>query len=84
MRLSYSASSDSLSARDQKQLAELVEGSRFFDLPEVIGSQSPGVDRFQYTISVENDEGTHIVQVGEDSVPVELRPLVNWLTNASR
>jgi hypothetical protein len=84
LRQSYSASSDALSADEQSQLSQLIEDSRFFDQPEMIGTGGSGADRFQYRISVEDDGRSHTVQVGEDAVPAELRPLISWLANASR
>jgi Emfourin len=84
MRQAFSASSESLSAEERNQLAQLVQSSRFFDQPEVVRPDPTGADRFQYRISVESDQGTHTVQVSEGSVPTELQPLINWLINTSR
>jgi hypothetical protein len=38
-----------------------------------------GADRFQYELTIEDDEGRHELAVSEDRVPEELRPLLDRL-----
>jgi hypothetical protein len=52
------------------------------DLP-ALAAASPmpgkGADRFQYELTVEDAGGRHELAMGEDSVPDELRPLIDRL-----
>lgn len=84
IRQSFSASSESLSAEQQKSLSELIQAARFFDQPEVMESSGAGADRFNYRISVEGEQGSHTVDVDEAAIPQEMRPLIAWLTTASK
>ena len=77
-------SSDQLPAEDAQKVADLVAASGFFALPSAIRSTEPGGDRFQYTITVENERGTHTVQVDEAAVPPSLQPVLSWVKNAAR
>jgi hypothetical protein len=38
-----------------------------------------GADRYQYELTIEDDEGRRHVAVSEDRVPEELRPLLDRL-----
>jgi len=52
------------------------------DLPALAAaSRMPGkgADRFQYELTVEDAGGRHELAMGEDSVPDELRPLIDRL-----
>jgi len=79
-----SISTDQMPAEEARKLADLVAAAGFFELPSVIRSTEPGGDRFQYKITVENERGTHTVQVDEAAVPPSLQPVLNWMKNAGR
>lgn len=76
--------SANLSENDINQLRRLVAAADFFRLPKNITAKSPQPDRFQYLINVEDNNKKHTVEVGEQSMPGTLRPLVEWLMVASR
>jgi hypothetical protein len=61
-----------------------VDAARFFDLPAVIASPTPGADRFQYKITVEAEGRRHTVEVGEAAVPGNLQPLIQRLITLAR
>jgi hypothetical protein len=84
IRQSFSASSESLPADEHERLNELIQTARFFDQPALIESSGAGVDRFKYRISVEGEQGNHTVDVDEAAIPQEMRPLITWLTSASK
>ena len=84
IRQSFGASSESFPAEEQKRLSELVQTARFFDQPAVIASPNSGADRFRYKISIEGDQGNHTVDVDEAAIPQEMKPLIAWLTTASK
>jgi hypothetical protein len=52
------------------------------DLP-ALAAASPmhgkGADRFQYELTIEDAAARHELAMGEDSVPDELRPLIDRL-----
>ncbi len=63
---------------------KLLGESRFYELPSESKSASPGVDRFRYRVTVEDDETVRTVEASEASVPDEMRPLIDWLTSLRR
>jgi hypothetical protein len=74
--------STSLPELQARRLAELLDQSHFFALPQKLESPSPGADRFSYRVTVETDSGSHTVEAGEAAVPPELRPLLDWLARS--
>jgi hypothetical protein len=69
----------SLPPNEASLLPTLVEAADFFNLPENIPSSAPGGDRFQYTVTVEDNGQQHTVTVSEGALPGQLRPLIEWL-----
>jgi hypothetical protein len=70
-----------LSAKEAKELPQLVEVADLFQLPEQITSPNPQSDRFQYKLTVEDNGKQHTVTVSEAALPGTLRPLIEWLNN---
>jgi hypothetical protein len=66
-------------ANEADQLPQLVEASDFFNLPEKIPASTTQADRFQYTLTVEDEGRKHTVNVSEAALPGTLRPLIEWL-----
>jgi hypothetical protein len=66
-------------ANEADQLPQLVEASDFFNLPENITASTTQADRFQYTLTVEDEGRKHTVTVSEAALPGTLRPLIEWL-----
>ncbi|NJL81153.1 MAG: hypothetical protein HC836_21310 [Richelia sp. RM2_1_2] len=62
-----------------EQLPILLECANFFNLPTSIIADSTHRDRFQYTITVEDQNKQHSVTVGESLIPGTLRPLIDWI-----
>ena len=79
-----SVSTDDMPEDEARQVANLVDGAGFFELPSVIRSTAPGADRFQYKITVEGEHGTHVVQVDEAAVPARLQPVLDWMKSFAR
>jgi hypothetical protein len=76
--------SDKLPPEDANRLHQLIEASDFFNLPETIAAPGPSVDRFHYTVTVEDSGKKHTVDVDEAAVPPNLKPLLQWLTTTAR
>jgi hypothetical protein len=70
--------SSMLSSEQAAQLHRLVSAARFFDLPAHLPA-SPQPDRFQYRLTIEEDDRCHTVTVTETTLSDTLRPLLNWL-----
>ena len=68
-----------LSANEANQLRQLIGAADFFRLPGTITATNPQPDRFQYRITVEENDLQHTVVVSEQGVPGNLRPLLEWL-----
>lgn len=74
---------ETLSSPEAQTLKRLVDTADFFRLPEKIsGATQP--DRFQYDITIEDNDRRHHVEVGEANVPGTLRPLLDWLMEKVR
>jgi hypothetical protein len=84
MRLATTIDSDNLSAEELGKLQSLIEAANFFNQAATSPGPVSGADRFQYKLAVEAEDRSHSVQVNDAAVPAELRPLVQWLTNAAR
>ena len=84
MRLTSTADTDKLAPEEAKELRQLVEAADFFRLPPKIATQANQPDRFQYKLTVEDDQRTHTVMVSEAAIPPRVRPLAEWLTQHAR
>lgn|SRR5690349_7307602 len=84
LTMTHSVDTDDLSSDQAQQLAKLMDDADFYNLPKVIKAKSPGADRFQYNITVQDQKKRHSVQVGEGAIPANMKPLLDWLTDAAR
>ena len=68
-----------LPGNDASTLLQLIEQSRFFDIPEnLIVKFNP--DEYQYTITVDAGIICHTVRTNDSTMPALLRPLVDELS----
>ena len=84
LRLKAALDEETLPSAQARRLRKLLEESHFFDLPLRLEALTARPDRFQYRLTVENDNCIHTVQASEDAVPPEMRPLLDWLTATAR
>ena len=84
MLLTTSVDTDALSEEEAIFFQSNVEESRFFDLPERLGTPGMGADRFHYHLGVETQERRHTVDFGETATPEALAPLIERLTALAR
>ncbi|BBD58418.1 hypothetical protein NIES2109_11930 [Nostoc sp. HK-01] len=75
---------NTLPAKEAKELPLLVQAADLFHLPAQIPSPNPQSDRFQYRLTVEDNDKQHTVIVSEAALPGTLRPLIEWLNNAAK
>lgn len=84
MRLTAMVDTELLSSEEARDLREMVNTARFFDLPATLTTTTPGADRFTYRVTVEDDERQHTVEASDESVPEALRPLLQRLISIAR
>jgi len=80
--LNVTVDTDSLSTEQIATLRRLLEDAKFFELPATAGSR--GADQFQYRIAVEAGSRRHQIEVGDQSMPDSLEPLIEFLTDLGR
>ena len=84
MRKTSIVDTQALPAREAKKVQRLVESAGFFDLPEHFPRPKSGADYFTYSITVEDGDRSHSVEVSEPSAPQSLRPLIRYLASLKR
>ncbi len=84
LKLKATVDAETLPPPKARRLQRLLEESHFFELPLRLEGPAGRPDRFQYRLTVENDNCLHTVQTNEDAIPPEMRPLLDWLTAAAR
>jgi hypothetical protein len=70
----------SLAREEREPIEGLVRDSGFFTLPEKYPRPERGADYFTYSITVEDGERIHTVEVSQPSLPESLRPLLRELS----
>jgi len=84
MRMTVDIDTESLSSEEAYELHEIVNSSKYFELPAVIATPTSGADRFCYRITVEDKGRKHTVQMTEEAVPDELQQLFRKLMHIAR
>lgn len=70
---------DDLPADETKKLLQLIKEADFYNLPTNL-IKYPSPEKIEYIIGVENGNARHTVRVNEETMPPELRPLLNELS----
>jgi hypothetical protein len=83
LRLHSSWDVDSLPEEEARRLKALLIQSRFFELPGDLVSPRGQPDRFTYRLTVESDQGSRTMEAAESAMPLEMRPLLEWLNRNS-
>jgi len=73
-----------LTPDEAQELRQLIEGADFYNLSKKIEPASPRPDRFRYELSLEESGWQHTVTTSEETLPQNLKPLVNWLMEKAR
>jgi hypothetical protein len=84
MRVAASFDLRQLQPTEAEQVQRLVEEAGFQKLPENIQGDSAIPDQFTYKISITADKWSHTVVATDDSLPDQLQPLVELLTQLAR
>jgi len=64
----------------REPLEGLVKDAGFFSLPGRFPKPARGADFFTYSITVEDGERRHTVEVSEPSLPPALKPLIREIS----
>jgi hypothetical protein len=73
-----------LPAEKANQLRRLVDAADFFHLPATLTAKTSQPDRFQYHLTIQQNNQLHTVVMSEQAVPSTLKPLIDWLMAAAR
>ena len=84
MRLTATLDTEVLSPEEADRLSRLIAAAAFFDQPDRLKSATPGSDRFQYRVTVEEGDHKKQVEMDESSVPKTFRPLLDYLLDSAR
>ena len=82
--LKASVDTDGLDDQSKRTLQSLVESSGFFALPSRLASPSPGADRFQFKVTIQDGNRSHTVDADEGALPPEVQSLFQYLTRLAR
>jgi len=80
MRREARVETGSLPSVEREPLERLVGEAGFFTLPAKFPRPEKGADFFTYSITVEDGDRRHTVEVAQPVVPVNLRPLIRELS----
>jgi hypothetical protein len=81
VRLSLALDTHDLPEEDAGRIRRLVEASGFFDLDPHEARTAPAPDRFEYRLAIRSEVwGTRELLLSESSIPDEVRPLLEHLT----
>lgn len=85
MRVAATIDSQTLPEDKAQALKEMIEQAGFFDLPPRLVSPTPGMDQFQYRLTIESAErGIHTIETSDAAAPPQLQPLLRELTLLAR
>ncbi len=84
IRVAGTVDTDTLPPEEAQALHELVTSVRFFELPSVLPAVPGGADRFQYTVTVEEGDQQHTVEIPESAATGDFANLVGRLTVLAR
>ncbi|MBI5667940.1 MAG: hypothetical protein HZC41_08010 [Chloroflexi bacterium] len=84
IRVAGAVDTESLPPQEAQALSDLVNKLDFFALPSVIPSVTGGADRFQYTLTVEDEGRRHTVELPESAATGDFANLIGSLTALAR
>jgi hypothetical protein len=79
LRQAISLDTATLPPEEETELVQLVERANFFNLPDRQPSTSPGMDQYQYRLTIERSEASHTIFLNDSNTPETLQPLLQRL-----
>jgi hypothetical protein len=80
MRREVRIETRSLPSTEREPLERLIGEAGFFALPEKFPKPGKGADYFIFSVTVEDGERRHTIEVAQPSLPANLRPLIRELS----
>jgi len=81
----FSIDTASLDPQQASKIESLINNARFFDQPSHVGTPAPGAADYRtYTITVEDGQRTHRVQVSDPVGSTALQDLIDYFHNLVR
>lgn len=80
----YSVDDKSVTPAEGRQLEELLEKTRFFDMPSKSPSTRRGADYYTYRITVEKERGKHTVTATDITMPEGLRHIIEFIMHIQK
>lgn len=85
MRLATTIDIATLPVEEKQQVEQLLTDVDFFALPTLVESAAPGMDQFQYTVTITpEDADPHTVQMGDAAASPDMQVLLRQLTMIAR
>lgn len=80
IRVAGTVDTENLPPEEAQALHDLVESVQFFELPAVLPAVPGGADRFQYMLTVEDDDQQHTIEIPESAATGDVANLIGRLT----
>ena len=81
----FSIDTAHMEPQQASQIESMINNVRFFDLPSHAGTLAPGAADYRtYTITVEDGQRSHVVQVNDPVGNTVLQELVDYFQNLFR
>ena len=84
IRLARTVDTNDLPPDQAKKLESLVQGAEFFELPDIPQPSSVIPDSIMYHITVTAATQTRVFAVTDNTMPAQLRPLLDYLTSLAK
>jgi len=84
IRLARTLDTDSLPPDQADKLEHLVQEAGFFELPDIPQPNRVVPDSIMYQITVTAATQTRVFAVTENTMPAQLRPLLDYLTSLAK
>jgi hypothetical protein len=84
LTLETSVDAADLTPEERAEADQLVSAVEAATLPEGTASTRPGVDRFQYDVTITRGSESNHLSVGENDLTPELKALSDWLLDRAR
>jgi hypothetical protein len=84
IRTSGVVDTGTLPLTEAKKVQQLVESAGFFSLPEKFPTPQKGADYYTYSLTIEQENRSHSIEVSEPAAPESLRPLIRYLMSPKK
>lgn len=82
--LAATIDTDTLPDTEVQELRELIDNTRFFELPPTLEAPMSSTDQFEYRVTVQTNEQAHTVILSDAAANDEMQRLLRRLTVLAR